>query len=104
MAGSWLGNTASNRLPKTRRLKPVGGESAAAPSSRQNPGGPPSFSSNRLAIRKSGSPKKLPAIGVVIWSLMEGGPVSPPSSQRTLPAVAYPNDSQKLRPVDRANP
>src|SRR5690242_13077206 len=104
MAGLWLGNTASNRSPKTKRLKPVGGESTAAPSSRQNPGGPPSLSSNRLAIRKSGSPKKLPPIGVVIWSLMDGAPVSPPISQRKLPTAEYPNDSQKLRPADRAIP
>ena len=61
MAGLWLGNTASNRSPKTRRLKPVGGEITAAPSSRQNPGVPSSPSSNRLAIRKSGSPKKAAA-------------------------------------------
>src|ERR1043165_8006262 len=104
MAGALLGNTASNRLPKMRRLSPVGGERAAAPSSRQNPGRRQSFSTKRLAIRKSGSPKKLPAIGVVIWSLMEGAPVSPPSSQRKLPTEAYAKDCKKLSPIDRGNP
>ncbi len=38
VAGLWLGNTGLNRSPKARRLKPVGGESIVAPSSRQNPG------------------------------------------------------------------
>src|SRR6202158_3962395 len=37
-SGLRLGKTLSNRSPKTSRLNPVGGESTAAPSSRQNPG------------------------------------------------------------------
>src|SRR5450756_1595998 len=86
VAGSWLGNTGANRSPKTRRLKPVGGDSTVAPSSRQNPGFSPPPSSSRLAIRKSASPKKAPAIPLENWSLMEGDVVSPPVSQRKLPA------------------
>src|ERR1022692_4473822 len=38
VAGSLLGNTALKRLPNTRRLKPVGGDITAAPTSCQNPG------------------------------------------------------------------
>ncbi len=57
----------------------------AAPSLRQNPGSPFPPSSNRVASRKSGSPRKVPPMPVVIWSLIEGGPVSPAISQRMLP-------------------
>src|SRR3972149_11096934 len=85
VAGSWLGNTDAKRSSKTRRLKPVEGCCAAATSSRQNPGFSPPPSSSRLAIRKSGSPKKDPAIPLAIWSLKEGSVVSPPVSHRKLP-------------------
>ena len=70
-----------------KRLKPVGGEIAAAPNSRQNPGLLPSPSSNKPAIRNNTSPKKLPAMPLAIWSLVEGGVVSPYVSQRKLPAL-----------------
>src|SRR5689334_25032796 len=104
VAGLRLGNTSSNRLPNTRRLNPVGGEMSAAPSSRQNPGGPSLSSNNKLAIRKNGSPINVPPIGVEIMSLMEGFVVSPAISHKKLPAALYRNDSQKLRPEERAKP
>ena len=91
-------------VTERQTVRPVGGEITAAPSSRQKPGLPSSVSKSRLAIRKNGSPKKLPPKGVAIMSLMEGVVFSPPSSQSTLPALLYRNDSQKLRPADRARP
>jgi hypothetical protein len=41
--------------------------------------------STRSAVRKSASPRKLPANDVVIWSLSDGGSVSPATSQTALP-------------------
>ena len=38
--------------------------------------------------------KKVPPIPLAIWSFIEGGVVSPAVSQSTLPAKAYPSDSQ----------
>ena len=61
-SGLRLGNTSRKRSPKTRRLNPVGGESTAAPSSRQTPGVSPPPSSSRLAIRNIASPTKVPAM------------------------------------------
>src|SRR4029077_15102441 len=103
-AGSRLSDTVRNRSPKASRLKPRGGETAAAPSSRQNPGVSPPPSSNRLAIRNSGSPRKGPPRLVVNMSLMEGTLVSPAIFQSKLPPKAFPMDSQKSEPDDRANP
>src|SRR5437016_5051074 len=94
MAGLRLGNTAANRSPKTSRLKPVGGESPAAPSSRQNPGVSPPPSSSRLAIRNSTSPIKVPPMPLATLSLIEGGVVSPYVSQRKLPPTVYNSDCQ----------
>src|SRR5437868_4998396 len=87
-AGSLLGNTASNRLPYASRLNPIEGQTSAAPSSVRVLGRSPALSSIRLAVRKSASPRKLPAIGVVIWSLIDGGSRSPATSQSALPATS----------------
>jgi hypothetical protein len=43
-------------------------------------------------------------MGVAIMSLIEGLVVSPPISQKKLPAALYRNDSQKVSPADRAKP
>jgi hypothetical protein len=94
MAGSRLGKMASNRSPNTRRLKPVDNDTNAAPSSRQNPGLSPPPSSSRLAIRNRASPMKVPAMPLAMWSLREGGVVSPYVSQRKLPARVYSSDCQ----------
>ena len=47
---------------------PVGGEMQAATSSRKIPGFEPPPSSTRLAMRKSGSPRKLPPMPLAMWS------------------------------------
>jgi hypothetical protein len=66
IAGLWLGKTAPNRSPNASRLKPVGGERTAAPSSRQKPGFSPPPSSRRLAIRNAASPMKAPPMPVLM--------------------------------------
>ena len=87
LAGACPGKAGLKRSPKASRLKPVGGESAAAPNSRQKPGFSPFPSNTSPAILKSTSPSMLPAWPVVIASLMEGGVVSPAISQRKLPIL-----------------
>jgi hypothetical protein len=57
-----------------------------------------------LAIRYSDSPRKEPPKLVVIWSLRDGGVVSPATSHTALAAKAAPIDSQKSRPLLRARP
>src|SRR5471030_3249418 len=87
VAGLLLGNTVLNRSPKARRLTAVGGETIAAPNSCQKSGLSPPPSSTSSAIRKSASPRRLPALPVVIWSLIEGGSVSPAIFHRKLPTL-----------------
>jgi hypothetical protein len=67
-------------------IDPVDGDKSAAPSSRQNPGVPSACSSNRLAMRNSGSPRNVPPMPVAIWSFLDDGVASPAISQSALPA------------------
>jgi hypothetical protein len=67
------------------RLNPTGGEMSVAPSSRTH-GGPSTLSSHRFAMRYSASPRKLPPMPVEIWSLRDGGVVSPAISHSALAA------------------
>ena len=82
--GSRLGNGLSKRVPNAARLKPTGGDTAVAATSRHKLvlG---SRSRIRFDMRKSASPRKLPPMPVLIWSLREGGVASPAISQKALP-------------------
>jgi hypothetical protein len=80
-----LGKIVRNRSPNASRLKPTGGEISAAAVSRQN-GGTFSCSSVRFDRRNRISPRKLPPMPVLIWSLRDGRLRSPAISHSALPA------------------
>jgi hypothetical protein len=67
-------------------LNAVDGDNAAAPSSRARPGVSPLHFNSQPAERNRASPRKLPPMPVVIWSLSEGSVVSPAISHSQLPA------------------
>jgi hypothetical protein len=75
-------------------LKPTAGEIAAATHSRQGAGMLLRSRSSIWAMRYSGSPRKLPAMPLAIWSLRAGGVFSPAISQARLPAKVSAEASQ----------
>ena len=80
--------------PNASRLNPTAGEIAAATHSRQACGMLLRSRSTICAMRYSGSPRKLPAMPLAIWSLREGGVFSPAISHIALPAKVSAEASQ----------